>query len=70
MPCPSCRDNELSPPGVYDPNRKVGRFIGPRRDFRCEICGGWGRVEANDNQGVDPYLIQKKGLSAIRDERG
>lgn len=59
--CSSCRDNELSPPGVPDPWRRLGRFLGRRRDYRCEECGGYGLVEATIKQGIDQYLIPKKG---------
>ncbi|HET8872300.1 MAG TPA: hypothetical protein VFM83_01310 [Gaiellaceae bacterium] len=44
-----------------DPNRKLGRFIGPRRDYRCEICQGWGTVPVYGKDGLDPYLIPQKG---------
>lgn len=59
--CPSCLHNELSPPSIYDPERRLGRFLGRRRDYHCEECGGWGVVPATTKQGIDQYLVPKKG---------
>ena len=59
--CSSCRDNELSPPGVDDPASPAGKRLGRRRSFRCEECDGAGVVSATHKQGIDQYMIPKRG---------
>lgn len=60
--CPSCRDNELSPPTPEDPQLPYGRQMGFRATFGCEEPGcvnGW--IPAVGKQRLDPYMIAKKG---------
>ena len=59
--CPDCLDNELSPPGVEDPSSPIGRKIGKRRRFDCPTCDGYGVVPARGKEGIDQYMIPKRG---------
>lgn len=57
--CPSCRDNELSAPSVYDPEARGGRSIGARVTFSCEeedCVMGW--IPAYGKKRLDPYMTQ------------
>jgi hypothetical protein len=56
--CPSCLDNELSPPSDPDPTSPIGRKLGFRRHYNCPTCGGYGVVPARV---LDPYLLPRKG---------
>ena len=60
--CQSCRDNELSPPSDPDPWRRLGRFLGRRRDYRCELCGGYGVVAVDGLDRLDAYMLPHRGL--------
>jgi len=56
-----CRDNELSPPSLADPLDGRGRRHGRIHFFDCEICDGLHTVPATVKQGLDQYLIPKRG---------
>jgi hypothetical protein len=55
-----CRDAELSPPTLYDPDSRIGMRVGRRRNWRCPTCLGYGYVAASGKDKLDPYLFPRK----------
>jgi hypothetical protein len=59
--CPSCLDNQLSPPSLADPSDSRGRRHGRKHFYSCENCSGFGVVPASRKEGLDQYMLPRRG---------